>query len=99
MSSSKKTRYRYIISYDLSTEKGIPDYSVIESLLKKLGAHRLLQSVWGVRTELELKPLYAQLKRALRGGLKPLDGDGLLVVTVVEGGGIGRGLESKLTSL
>ena len=82
---------RYIISYDLRGKK--PDYKVIEKALDDLGAERLLQSVWAVKTDLALRKVYNKLLIGISKG------DGILVSEVIHRGWIGRGLESDFPKL
>ena len=93
MASKESAEYRYVISYDL-LQDGRQDYDLIESLLAdKLGAKRLLQSVWGLRASLTKQQIFNKLIRVLSKG------DRLLIVTVIEHGWIGRRLENQMPRL
>ena len=82
---------KYIVSYDLRGKEREKDYAKLEEELEDTyEAKRLLQSVWGLSSELPYKELYDDIKRLIKKG------DGLIVVCM--GSVIGRGLENKLSS-
>ena len=82
----------YIVSYDLRGKNRDNDYEKMEKELEDtFNAKRLLQSVWGLSSDLTDKKLHTHLKRFVKVG------DGLLVVR--KGAWVGSGLDNKLSSL
>lgn len=82
---------RYIVSYDLRGEARDKTYEALEKEFEgTYKAKRLLESVWGLSSELTLDQLYDDLIRLVNIG------DGLLVVCI--GRARGFGIENKLSS-
>ena len=82
---------KYIVSYDLRGEERGEDYTKLEKTLKDTyRAKRLLQSVWGLSSELTYIQLYTRIKRFVKPG------DGIMLVHITAGRG--SGLENKLSS-
>ena len=82
---------KYIVSYDLRGEDRENDYAKLERELEDTyNAKRLLQSEWGLSSDLTPLQLHTRIKRLLRFE------DGLMVLRVIRGKG--SGLENKLSS-
>ena len=88
-----KPESKYIVSYDLRGDDRKEDYTKLEKELEtEYNAKRLLQSVWGLSSELTYVQILTKIKEL--SFIKV--GDGLLVIRVE----VGRGsnLENKLNS-
>lgn len=83
---------KYIVSYDLRGDDRDDDYKKLEKeLVNEYDAKHLLDSVWGLSSDLTYKQLYRRIKRFTK--VK----DRLIVIRAV--GGRGTGLYNKLSSV
>ena len=53
----------YVVTYDLRNESGTQDYEVLWQELKRLDAHRALDSVWLVNINGTAKQVHDHIKR------------------------------------
>lgn len=73
----------YLVTYDLNKESSSEDYKPLWADLKRLGAHRALESVWLVNVTNTTNELGEHLKRLV-------DGNDSLFVTKLRQGEIWR---------
>lgn len=62
----------YLVTYDLNKESSPADYKPLWDALNKLGAHRVLESVWLVNVTNTAKELHEHFKAHMDSNMRPL---------------------------